>query len=80
LHFGEIGGKVGELLGVRIEKFCPGRSEIAAAFTDAVLEVVVDAIRHEEFCVFGPTVIFLYQLDFGFAESGSPCASYESCL
>src|ERR1051325_11011535 len=46
----------------------PGIAEFLAAFADAVLEVIVDAVGDKELSILRPAVVALGQADFLFAE------------
>src|SRR5262249_14258197 len=67
-HLAEFGGEVGELLAeVRVQGL-PLGEEIGAALANAVAEVVENPVWNKKLGVFGPAVVFLDELHFGFAE------------
>jgi hypothetical protein len=68
LHAVDLVSQLRKLFFVLGEFRAPGRVGFGATFADAVLELIVDAVRHEELCVFRPAVIPLDQFHFGFAE------------
>jgi len=68
LDFVELRSEIWELFGVIGEELIPFFACIAPADTDAGAEVIVDTVGDEELGVFGPAVVILDQLDFGFAE------------
>ena len=69
LHLVELVGEVGILRPCTASSWANQASRSClAAFADALLEVVVDAVGHEELGVFGPAVVPLGQADFVLAQ------------
>ena len=68
LHLVDLGGELGEGPAIAIEElhpFAPGRR---AARADSLREVLIDAVGHQELCVFRPAVAAFGEADFLFAE------------
>ena len=57
LHAKQFFGKFGILLAILGDALEPGIAQILAALADPLPEVIVDAVRHVEFLVFGPAVV-----------------------
>ena len=69
LHAVEFVGEAGILcLVLASNSVEPGVAQLLAAAADALLEMLVDAVRDEELGVLGPAVDLLGQLDLIFAE------------
>ena len=68
LHPVEVVGQLGVLLAVLLEAGAPGLVQLPAALADAVAEVLVDAVGHEELGVLRPAVVPLGQPDLLLAE------------
>src|SRR6266511_2177186 len=68
LHFVELIGQRGLLLLVGLKHGEPGVTQIGAARADPGLEMLADAVRHQECGVLGPAVVPLGQADLLRAE------------
>ena len=57
LHAKQFFGKLGILLAILSDSLKPGIAQILSSLTNPLAEVIVDAVRHVEFLVFGPAVV-----------------------
>ena len=79
LHLANFSGKRGILRLICGKQIVPFFPRLPAAPADSRLEMVIDAVRNEEFRVLRPTIKFFRKANF-FVTQGSPCASAVSCL
>src|SRR5208283_4932891 len=68
LHAKQFFGKLGILLAVFGNLGKPGVAQILAALTNSLAEMIVDAIRHVEFLIFGPAVVPFGQTNLLFSQ------------
>ena len=68
LHPVELVGQFGVLGPVALDPGEPGVAQFLATPADAVAEVIVDSVGHEEFGILGPAVVALGEPDFFFAQ------------
>src|SRR6185503_15286816 len=63
LHQFNFGREIGKLFAVNGEQLHPLRSGVLAAFANALFEMPIDGVGHEEFRIFGPAVKLFDQAD-----------------
>src|SRR5579863_5081579 len=63
LHQVNLGCEFGVLRSIRVDQLGPFSSGFRAACADASLKVLVDTFRHQELCIFGPSIAALAQAD-----------------
>ena len=68
LHPVELVGQIGVLGPILLHPAEPGVAQFLPPPADALAEVVVDPVGHEELCVLGPSVIPLGEPDFVLAQ------------
>src|SRR6202040_2180327 len=68
LHAEQLFGEVGVLLAILTDSREPVVAQLLAALSDALTEVIVDAVRYVELLVFWPAVVALGEPDLVFTQ------------